>query len=326
MRSLLSLLLLAPLSVVAQTNLVISGFSPNGLLTWSNVVPNSTCGVEWASSPAGPWTSTWEHLNEIPTGTNSQLSAYVPMFYRVVMTALPSAPTYTIDWCRLQWPLSLAVATDEEFTIYGQVYIASLTDQSTSNDPAENVVADVGYGPDGTDPSSDLNWTWVRGAPNPGYVQPVSSEFNDEYMATLSVPQAGTYDFAVRFSGDGGTTWSYGDSNGTADGYQVANAGDLSVTNVSFRIVGAEAPSSWELIVYFNAEVDPSRVNYSGSPFLISSLSASGAEAVGSQVNLLTSSQTPGQEYTLQVSVSVRDMAGRQLDSNYRTATFSGYQ
>jgi hypothetical protein len=149
---------------------------------------------------------------------------------RVVMTVPPIAPTYSIDWCRLQWPLTLTLASNEAFSVYGQVYIAGLTDQSTVNDLADNVVADVGYGPDGTDPSSDPGWIWIRGIPNPGYVQINPSEFNDEYEATLSVSQPGTYDYAVRFSGDGGTTWTYGDNNGTSDGYQAANAGDLLVT------------------------------------------------------------------------------------------------
>ena len=55
-------------------------------------------------------------------------------------------------------------------------------------------------------------------------------------MTTLSVSQAGTYDFAARFSSDGGSTWTYGDRNagpgsdGSEDGYQSVNAGALTVT------------------------------------------------------------------------------------------------
>lgn len=227
-RLLLILAGLLPACSQAESNLVITSFASNGRLTWSNLAPNSTCRVEWASSLNGPWTNTWDHLNNISTGTNTQLSAFVPMFYRVVMTVPPSTPanTYTIDWAALQWPLNADVQIDQPVTVYGRVYIAGLTDQSFTNDTAENVVADFGYGPEGSDPAASTDWVWTRGTPNPSYV---GADNNDEYIGSFSVPQAGRYDFTVRFSGDGGISWVNADSSGTTDGYQASDAGKLTV-------------------------------------------------------------------------------------------------
>ena len=227
--------LLALLTVQAQTNLVITSFHKNGMLTWSNLMANSTCHVEWASSPDGLWTNTWDSLNGIPTGTNATLSAYVPMFYRVVMFVPPT--TYDVDWCRLQWPLSESISTGEEFTVYGRVYVQGLTDKTDGVDPDPSLIAEAGYGPDETSPDGNPAWVWSSGGPTPGWSgAAVGEPHNDEYMTTLSVSQAGTYDFAARFSSDGGSTWTYGDrdagpgSDGSEDGYQSANAGALTVT------------------------------------------------------------------------------------------------
>jgi hypothetical protein len=70
------------LPVQAQ-NPVITSFSANGWLTCSNVQPGSTAVVEWASSPAGPWKSTWSGLDAVGVGSNGVFGVAVPMFYRV---------------------------------------------------------------------------------------------------------------------------------------------------------------------------------------------------------------------------------------------------
>jgi hypothetical protein len=142
---------------------------------------------------------------------------------------------YNVDWCRLQWPLTIQGYPGETHTVYGRLYIAGLTDRTSGNDPAPGVVrGQVGYGESGSDPAVTPGWTWSEAIPNPGW-NDASEPGNDEYMATLTVPsQAGDYDYAYRFSGDGGTTWLYGDKDtgvpgedGSENGYQPANAGKL---------------------------------------------------------------------------------------------------
>ncbi len=79
-------------AAVAQEVRILS-LSQNGLLVWTNASLNVTCRVEWASSLAGPWSSTWESLTNLVI-TNSITQCRVPMFYRVVSTA-PPVPTIT---------------------------------------------------------------------------------------------------------------------------------------------------------------------------------------------------------------------------------------
>jgi hypothetical protein len=140
------------------------------------------------------------------------------------------APAFTIDFCRLQFPLVINEMADTNTTVYGRLYIAGLTDQSVFNDTDPAVVAWVGYGPDGTDPAVDPSWIWTPAVPNPSWDGGLAGEpNNDEYQATLVVPATGTYDYAYRFSGNSGGTFTYcdGDAGGSTTGYSTADAGQM---------------------------------------------------------------------------------------------------
>jgi len=63
--------------------LTITSFGKNGLLTFSCPAPNLSYKVEWASSPEGPWSCSWEDLCQIEPGAASPVTRAVPMFYRV---------------------------------------------------------------------------------------------------------------------------------------------------------------------------------------------------------------------------------------------------
>ncbi len=123
--------------------------------------------------------------------------------------------TVTIDWCKLQWPesTSTTVGTDTE-AIYGRVYSSGCTDGTAQCD---GITAQLGYGPSDGDPTSDATaYTWVDATYNAGH----TSDNNDEYQATLNVSDAGDYGYAYRFSGDGGSTWTYCDLDDTHNGFQ----------------------------------------------------------------------------------------------------------
>lgn len=157
--------------------------------------------------------------------------------------AAPTCVPLTIGFCRLQFPLTISGAAGAASpTVFGRVFVAGLTDMSATNNVDSRLVAAVGRGPDGTDPSLPASgWVWTTAAPNAGWDGSVAGEpNNDEYQATFTLPgAAGAYDYAYRFSGDGGTTWTYCDTNagagsdGSQDGYQTANAGALTVTGTS---------------------------------------------------------------------------------------------
>lgn len=137
---------------------------------------------------------------------------------------------YTIDACRLLHPLLIDEVEGTSVAVYGRFYVAGLTDQSGVNDPAEGVAGAVGFGPDGTDPNVNGDWVWTTGAPNPGYGagSPGYVADEDEYQAMLTVPAAGSYDFAFRFTGDFGATFTSCDGGaGSVDGYSPADAGQM---------------------------------------------------------------------------------------------------
>lgn len=146
-----------------------------------------------------------------------------------------SPAEFTIDFCRLQAPLTIDDDSGTGVDVYGRVFIAGQTDLSGVNDPSPNIVAYVGYGPDGSDPSVSAMWIWTLGTPNAGYgpASPAYEANNDEYVATMTLPAAGTYDFAYRFSGDGGDTFTYCDGGdpGSSDGYAAADAGQMTTTS-----------------------------------------------------------------------------------------------
>lgn len=143
--------------------------------------------------------------------------------------------SYPIDFCRLQFPEIIDETQGTDVSVFGRLYSGGLTDLSGVNDLAPEVSGWVGYGPDGSDPAVDAGWTWTLGTGNPGY-GPASPNYeanNDEYQAVLSVPTPGSYDFAFRFSGDDNLTYTYCDGQpaGSSDGYQPANAGQMTAND-----------------------------------------------------------------------------------------------
>jgi hypothetical protein len=131
----------------------------------------------------------------------------------------------TIGWCNLQWPPTLtATAGVASDLVYGQVWIDGVTNQPYA---ALGLTAELGYGPDGSDPSANpAEWQWAPAV----YNLDVSN--NDEFMAQLTVPATGTYDYCYRYSYYF-SPWIYGDLDGSMDGYSPSQAGALTVTPAS---------------------------------------------------------------------------------------------
>ena len=128
-----------------------------------------------------------------------------------------------ISWCNLQGPyVTGSVPGVASEPIYGRLRIDGVTSQAG---PAPHVVARLGYGPVGTLPAQG-GWTWV-----PGAYQADQGD-DDEYMARISAPAEGTYDYAWEYSYyDGG--WSFGDRDGSGNGYSPAMAGRFTASLAS---------------------------------------------------------------------------------------------
>jgi formylglycine-generating enzyme required for sulfatase activity len=65
-------------------DLAIQSFNGTGQLTFNTVTTAQTYRVEWAPTPAGPWTNTWASLVSIPGPGSGVVTCSVPMCYRVV--------------------------------------------------------------------------------------------------------------------------------------------------------------------------------------------------------------------------------------------------
>lgn len=140
-----------------------------------------------------------------------------------------------VDYAHVQFPCSASVATGATFTVYGWVYEPAVT---VGPGQGLGIDAEAGVGPDASDPAHDAGWTWTtatysadKDAFYPGDVA------NDEYVATLTAPASpGDYDYAYRYSTDGGLSWLYADLGGdtclligSTDGYEATTAGALTV-------------------------------------------------------------------------------------------------
>ena len=150
-------------------------------------------------------------------------------------------PAMLIGWANLQWPPSIihtiSALTPTE-NIYGQVWIDGHTSLPGAT---EGLVAQLGYGPDGSHPEDNPNWLWIEAVFN------VDAGNNDEFMARLLPEMIGDFDYAFRYSTTAGATWLYADLDGTGNGYDPAQAGSLSVVSSGDTVPPAE-PQNLRLV------------------------------------------------------------------------------
>ncbi len=132
-------------------------------------------------------------------------------------------PHYTIGWANLQWPPTInhtISAVNRTDNIYGQVWIDGVTNQPGAT---PGLLAQVGLGPDGSNPAGNAAWTWVPATFN------VDAGNNDEFVGSLLPEQTGAFDYAYRYSTTNGRDWVYADLDGIGNGYSPAQAGSLTV-------------------------------------------------------------------------------------------------
>jgi len=142
-----------------------------------------------------------------------------------------ASPTDEVDYCHIQWPPELLLASGDEYTVYVYVYEAGVTGELGTG---SGIAVDLGLGPDGETPAD--SWTWESCTFNmhkPGLDSAVLD--NDEYGCVGSAPAAGVYDYAARVSVDAGP-WLYCDMGGdhgvgSEDGYSASTAGSMTVSD-----------------------------------------------------------------------------------------------
>ncbi len=151
-------------------------------------------------------------------------------------------PHYSIGWANLQWPPTMThtiSAIDRTDNAYGQVWIDGVTSQPG---PAPTLRAQLGFGPSGSNPAGNADWTWVDAAFN------VDAGNNDEYVASMLPEAVGTYDYLYRYSVTAGRDWLYADLNGPIpDGNSPSSPGHLTV-NASSDTTAPDAPTGLEVL------------------------------------------------------------------------------
>ncbi|HPB33116.1 MAG TPA: hypothetical protein PLB62_16825, partial [Candidatus Sumerlaeota bacterium] len=149
--------------------------------------------------------------------------SFAVLFLMALSLAVSHAGAQDIGWCNTQWPISAELLPGESMDVYGQVYIAGVTDPAGK---ANGIAAQAGLGPENSNPASDPGWLWVKAEYN------TDSGNNDEYTTHLIAPVLpGKYDYCFRFRYHGGN-WVYGDTDGSDNGYSVDKAGKLLVKDI----------------------------------------------------------------------------------------------
>ena len=218
----------------APTNLAVQRESSNQVaLTWTasakavsyNVYKSPVSGGGYSLANASSVTGT----SFTATGlTNAQTYYFVVTALdadgneSVYSNEVSAIPHLIIGWANLQYPPTInhtISAITRTPNIYGQIWIDGVTNQPG---PTPGLMAQVGFGPVGSNPAGNPAWTWVVSSFN------VDSGNNDEYVGSLLPTAVGTYDYLYRYSTTAGRDWFYADLNGPVNGLP-ANPGKLTV-------------------------------------------------------------------------------------------------
>jgi hypothetical protein len=174
------------------------------------------------------------------------------------------------DYCVLQFPTTLSVPVGTSSApVFGRLYEAGVTDPVGA---PVGWIAQVGYGPDSTDPRLLTGWRFFDASYNTQFGN------DDEFQASITAPaNPGTYSYAYRFSNDGGGSWTYCDTDGAGSGagldFSVAAQGVMTATDpyaglvineVDYDNVGTDTA---EFIELYNSS--PLTINPSGASLVL---------------------------------------------------------
>jgi hypothetical protein len=114
------------------------------------------------------------------------------------------------DLCTLGSPIWTQSDTGILTTpLFAQIFELGITEPAGGS---PFVTAQVGRGPQRSDPRTGPGWVWTSAFFN-GQIGN-----NDEYQGSFIAPLDGAYSYTFRFSLDGGVNWSYADLDGNSSG------------------------------------------------------------------------------------------------------------
>jgi len=219
----------------APGNLHVTG-EGNGTvsLAWNSVGGSAAYNVYRSPLSGGGWVKANGNAVSGTTFSDSNLRNGQQYYYVVTSLDAPgneskysnevnALPHLTIGWANLQWPPTLShtiSAENRTENVYGQVWIDGVTNQPGAT---QSLRAQLGVGPDGSDPADNPAWAWVDASFN------TDTGNNDEFVASLLPEQIGTFDYAYRYTTTNGRQWLYADLDGIGNGYSSDQAGSLTV-------------------------------------------------------------------------------------------------
>jgi len=162
-----------------------------------------------------------QYANSKESSENVKMYAWLGDPSMEIKTTWKTRAEVRVGWCNLQWPPSLKVEPGVEAeSAFGQVWVQGTTEAVGQG---QGVEAMVGYGPVGSDPSTE-GWTWVPATYN------VDRGNNDEYSGKFTAPAtAGTYAYAMKFKGATDDAWVVCDMDGTQNGVEAGQLGTMTV-------------------------------------------------------------------------------------------------
>jgi hypothetical protein len=225
-------------------------------------------------------------------------------------------PHLAIGWANLQWPPTMThtISTvDRTENAYGQVWIDGLTSEPGAT---PGLWAQLGYGPGGSDPATDPQWSWVDASFN------VDAGNNDEFMASLLPEAVGTFDYAYRYSVTGGRDWLYADLNGPVPaGALPPNPGKLTVTS-SGDTTAPDVPSGLTVVTASPAGVELAWDAVAGDPTLFG-YEIGRADTAGGPFAVVGSSTTPSFTDTTVASGEDYAYVVRSVDTSFNRSGWS---
>jgi hypothetical protein len=115
-----------------------------------------------------------------------------------------------LDWANLQFPANGSICASGNFSAYGQVFEAGITN---SQGATAGLIAEIGVSGINSDPSTWASNAWTAASFN------AQSGNNDEFVGTLSGLSAGTYYYAWRYKLANSCNYQYGGYNASGGGF-----------------------------------------------------------------------------------------------------------
>ncbi|HEX9017535.1 MAG TPA: alpha-amylase family glycosyl hydrolase [Anaerolineaceae bacterium] len=159
-------------------------------------------------------------------------------------------PHLVIGWANTQWPptlthtISVVNRTDN---VYGQVWIKDVTSVPGAT---PTLVAQLGFGPQGSNPAGNKEWAWVDTTFNGDRGN------NDEYVASLLPDKVGVFDYLYRYTTTNGRDWLYADLGGPVPQGTIPTKPGVLTVNPSTDTTAPAVPTGLRVVSTAPSEIN----------------------------------------------------------------------